>query len=748
MTIKLLISGLYSGPSPSAGIGVARSIRESYPQIKIIGMDYWAGSSGLHHEVFDETVVHPSWDLMDLDTHKAFVQSFLNEGGYYIPTLDLETVWLAKNIGTHPRLLSPSSLSLKAAGKPFASVTDFLPFGVPETLTINCHETEIHDFCRRSAWRLWLKGPYHDASFINNWQTFSTQRSHLSKKWSSDKLFLQAHKKGVEESICFAANGGELLEAVYMRKRVTTPDGKTWSGKIEPLESKLRSHLATAVKNINWSGGAEIELLRDSDNNLWFMEMNPRFPAWIYGAAIAGINLPAVLFKSFSGLQMEVPFSVRSNQFTRVVLEIPVLEHTPLPLVSEPLHGQISMSGKYGAGMASLVDIIESDNVSKESEFIPASKENDDLLLISDVEPYLQLDTSDARPTPERLVLPRILQKNFASISSLLDQNSTTGFAAGYSIKTNPDEIFCKAARKAGMLGECISMLEVKRAIESGWEKSEVILNGPAKWWPMSMHAFDGLYAVFADSIEEFKRLTQSNRTDAVWGLRLKIPGFNSRFGVDIDTQKKFNDVCQAVSELPSDRKFGVHLHLASNLIGNSHWQDAVESMLVWALNIEAATGKKVSVIDMGGGYHPRDLFTLPWPEIVAFIRQGLKHVERIIIEPGRAMTQDAMALVTTIVDVRRTNDFAHEIVVDTCIAELPLINVYPHRFFLQKKGQELIKIGKGKTRVLGRICMEDDIISGGLDLPTNIAIGDRIIIGDAGAYERSMSYEFGRGGY
>ena len=369
MTNKLLISGLYSGPSPSAGIGVARAIRESYPNIKIIGMDYWAGSSGLHHDVFDETIVHPSWDLMDLDTHKTFIQTVLDEGGYYIPTLDLETIWLAKNIGYHPRLLSPATSALRAASKPYASVTEFLPFGVPETLTINCHETEIHDFCRRSAWRLWLKGPYHDASFIGNWQTFSAQRSHLSMKWSSDKLFLQAHKKGVEESICFSAKEGQLLDAVYMRKRVTTPDGKTWSGKIEPLETYLREHLAVAVKNINWSGGAEIELLKDSDGKLWFMEMNPRFPAWIFGTAIAGINLPAMLFEAFTGLKPEVTSSPRSNQFTRVVTEIPVLEHTPLPLVSEPLHGQISMSGKYGAGMASLVDIIDKDSREVEHKF-------------------------------------------------------------------------------------------------------------------------------------------------------------------------------------------------------------------------------------------------------------------------------------------------------------------------------------------------------------------------------------------
>jgi diaminopimelate decarboxylase len=41
---------------------------------------------------------------------------------------------------------------------------------------------------------------------------------------------------------------------------------------------------------------------------------------------------------------------------------------------------------------------------------------------------------------------------------------------------------------------------------------------------------------------------------------------------------------------------------------------------------------------------------------------------------------------------------------------------------------------------------MEDDILADSIGLPADISIGDRLIIADAGAYERSMSYEFGYG--
>jgi diaminopimelate decarboxylase len=41
---------------------------------------------------------------------------------------------------------------------------------------------------------------------------------------------------------------------------------------------------------------------------------------------------------------------------------------------------------------------------------------------------------------------------------------------------------------------------------------------------------------------------------------------------------------------------------------------------------------------------------------------------------------------------------------------------------------------------------MEDDILHAGVSIPDTVELGDFIVIGDAGAYERSMSYVFGRG--
>ena len=118
-----------------------------------------------------------------------------------------------------------------------------------------------------------------------------------------------------------------------------------------------------------------------------------------------------------------------------------------------------------------------------------------------------------------------------------------------------------------------------------------------------------------------------------------------------------------------------------------------------------------------------------------------------MLIEPGRALTQATVGVVTSVLDVRRRDGKLDEVVVDTCIAELPLASAYPHRVFLLD-GRRPVPVARGPVRVLGRICMEDDVLSSGLDLPDDLAVGDRLVVCDAGAYERIMSYGFGRAGY
>jgi diaminopimelate decarboxylase len=70
-----------------------------------------------------------------------------------------------------------------------------------------------------------------------------------------------------------------------------------------------------------------------------------------------------------------------------------------------------------------------------------------------------------------------------------------------------------------------------------------------------------------------------------------------------------------------------------------------------------------------------------------------------------------------------------------------------PHRILRQDArtgAWEALK--RGKTHLLGRLCMEHDVVASNIELPEGVEVGDVLVFCDAGAYDRSMSYVFGRG--
>jgi hypothetical protein len=114
---------------------------------------------------------------------------------------------------------------------------------------------------------------------------FEAARNALTKVWSTQKLFLQAHVGGYEESVMLSAYKGEMLGAVSMRKRDITPEGKTWAGDVTEVPEEFLRPLRRIVRELNWTGGGELEMVRDPTNQLWLLEWNPRFRPRSAGAA-------------------------------------------------------------------------------------------------------------------------------------------------------------------------------------------------------------------------------------------------------------------------------------------------------------------------------------------------------------------------------------------------------------------------------------------------------------------------------
>jgi carbamoyl-phosphate synthase large subunit len=128
----------------------------------------------------------------------------------------------------------------------------------------------------------------------------------LSGKWGLP-IIVQQFIRGTEINIAVLGDGqGEALSVVPMRKLYITDKGKAWAG-VTLEDDELVDAGRRFTRALKWRGGCELEIMRTDDGKLYIMEINPRFPAWIYLTAAAGQNQPAALVRLAKGLPME-PF--------------------------------------------------------------------------------------------------------------------------------------------------------------------------------------------------------------------------------------------------------------------------------------------------------------------------------------------------------------------------------------------------------------------------------------------------------
>ena len=760
--LTIYVSGLYSGTNPQPGVGIARSLRQGYPNAKLIGVEYSNRCSGIHWPDFDDIWLQRPWTELDLELHRREIESRLDDGGVWISSIDLEIMWLAELFPNgHPRLLTPSSVALAQVSKPAIPAHLGLPVRIPEFVTTELSDWELHAFCRKHDWKVWLKGPYYEAVRTSSWAALEYWRKILSSAWATEKLFLQAHVTGYEESVMLSAYEGELIDCVHMRKLDVTELGKTWAGDATQVDPKFVYPLRKIIRDLKWTGGAEIEMVRDVDDNFWLLEWNPRFPAWVHGSTITGRNLPAELVEAATGIFAD-DSPPDAPEFTRVVIEIPVRKNFPLSPLPEPFGGGVGHSMKHPSGLIEFAQRLRDDQAASNAlsngngnGHVKTVKPPAHDVPVTYLEDLAQIDFTDIE-TPASIFLPRTASDTFRRAAASCAVANTTGIRRlqAYSIKTNPDERLLRLALENGFYAEAISPLEVRKAIRCGFRPDQVVLNGPAKWWRGGELPDEKLHAIFCDSVEELNgvvgALEAGELESEIVGVRLRTPNIVSRFGIPVDSPELFEALINAIKKIPRSVRFGVHFHMASSNVGVRQWGHLFQSMLRWCGSIEALSGRVIECLDIGGGWDPEDVVEsghIGSSDGLQTIAENLSSVIELISEPGKAVAQPTMALAMSVLEIRRYAGGASEAVMDGSIAELPMYSFHPHRILSRDGGSgDWRPLERGGSMLFGRLCMEHDIVASNVAIPERARAGDVFVFCDAGAYDRSMSYVFGCG--
>lgn len=307
------MTGLNAVDSPGPGVAVIRSIRECRDfKVKIIGLAYEALEPGIYMPgIVDKTyqIPYPSAGTDALLSRLDYIHKIENLD-VVIPNFDAELFnfirlgeTLAKK-GIHtflPELKMFNDRDKINLGR-FGKEND-LP--VPKDVSVN-RADEIRNAAKKLGFPLVVKGKFYDAFICNSIDQAEKSFYKLQAKWGVP-VILQEFLSGNEVNIAVLGDGeGNAVSIVPMRKLFITDKGKAWAG--VTIEDDILKDLALRfIAATKWKGGCELEVMMTGGNKPYIMEVNPRFPAWIYLATAAGQNQPASLVKMALGLKVD-PF--------------------------------------------------------------------------------------------------------------------------------------------------------------------------------------------------------------------------------------------------------------------------------------------------------------------------------------------------------------------------------------------------------------------------------------------------------
>jgi D-aspartate ligase len=122
-----------------------------------------------------------------------------------------------------------------------------------------------------------------------------------------ERLVAQEIVSGSEDRIVsyhvYVADDGTIAGEFTGRKIRTLPRE---FGHTTALEITDAPDVADAgrklMRALDLSGVAKIDFKRGPDGRLWLLEVNPRFNLWHHAGAVAGVNLPAMVWRDLAGL--------------------------------------------------------------------------------------------------------------------------------------------------------------------------------------------------------------------------------------------------------------------------------------------------------------------------------------------------------------------------------------------------------------------------------------------------------------
>ncbi|MBA4250559.1 MAG: biotin carboxylase [Chlorobiaceae bacterium] len=302
--MKIAVTGLNAIDSPGPGVPVIRSIKDAKDfKGEIIGLSYDSLDPGLYIEKLTSKsylIPYPSSGL-EYFLERLLAIHKIEKLDFIIPTLDSELYAFIKiqdkllEAGIKLFLPTFEQLEIRSKDKLFNFCTK-QGIKVPKNI-LATNISNLHSIQNNFSYPVVLKGIFYEAYIVNNFDEAVVAFNKLKQKWGFP-IIVQEYIKGDEFNVVGLGDGtGKTIGAVVMRKLYITDKGKGWSG-VTILDKTLLGVSNKFILTSKWKSGLELEFIKSAATGEYFLlEINPRFPAWVYLAPNAGQNLPWALVK-------------------------------------------------------------------------------------------------------------------------------------------------------------------------------------------------------------------------------------------------------------------------------------------------------------------------------------------------------------------------------------------------------------------------------------------------------------------
>lgn len=299
MTLNVAVTGLNAVDSPGPGVPILRSLKESGRQLRLVGLAYDVLEPGnFMGNLVDASYIIPYPNASrELLLERLFYIHEKEKLDVIVPALDSE---LDNFITLEPqlkkkgiRMLLPDKNQLKMRDK--TKLRDTLENSgvlLPDTYTIQ-DSGAIAQIAEKIGFPLFVKGIFYEAYYARTLQEAIGFFYYLAGKWGIP-IILQQAIQGEELNTCAFSRNGKLISHVIMKKMYVTDKGKAWAG-VTIRNPDVSDMSQKILQKIGWNGGCELEyIVENKTNKVYLLEMNPRFPAWVYLTTASGLNLPAM----------------------------------------------------------------------------------------------------------------------------------------------------------------------------------------------------------------------------------------------------------------------------------------------------------------------------------------------------------------------------------------------------------------------------------------------------------------------